>query len=395
MATQQIKTLLSRASTHASQSTRLTRACRHQATRVGTNCRAHYLSSAASSTTTPLKRPSVKVVFLNAARLDYDKRLDWSQLKQVCGDESNLLLGNKDAVRDEQEILDMIGNDTNIVITKEMALPKSVFEKFPSSVKLLCEAGTGFNNLPIQAARARNIPVCNIPTYSTEAVAHMAITYLMNFSVSMFEQQAMLLRDDRSNFTGPFTLPLSEINDKTIALVGGAGRIGTKVSEIALALGMHVKITSRQGALSPDHVLYGQERVECTSDVESALRVADYVSLHTPLNDQTRGTFGMAQFSVMRPTAFFINTSRGAVCNEDELIACMEKSMIAGAGLDVTSTEPPPPDSKLWHLKNVYLSPHTGWRRLETRQRLVNMTCDNIVSFINAKSEADILNVVN
>ena len=348
----------------------------------------------AAAFSTSSRRP-IKVVFLNAARLDYDNRLNWSQLKQVCGEDGVLTLGDQDAVRDKQEILDMVGDDTDIVITKEMALPKDVFDEFPLSVKLLCEAGTGYNNLPIQAARARNVPVCNIPTYSTEAVAHMAITYLMNFSVSMFQQQEMLLKNDRSNFTGPFTLPLQEINGKTIGLIGGAGRIGTKVAEIALALGMNVLITSRRGTLPADHVLSNHERVQCTSDVESVLREADYVSLHTPLNDETRGSFGMKQFSAMKPSAFFINTSRGAVCNEDELIQCMEQEMIAGAGLDVTATEPPPSNSKLWDLKNVFLSPHTGWRRLETRQRLVDMTCDNIVSFVHAKTEDDILNVVN
>ena len=217
----------------------------------------------------------------------------------------------------------------------------------------------------------------------------------MNLSVSMFDQQRMLLQGDRSNFTGPFTLPLQEINGKTIALIGGAGRIGTKVAEIALALGMHVKITSRQGSLPPDHVLYGHARVECTADVDSVLGCADYVSLHTPLNAETRGSFGRKQIALMKPTAFLINTSRGAVCNEDELIDCLEQGLIAGAGLDVTTTEPPSPESRLWDLPNVWLSPHTGWRRLETRQRLVDMTCDNIASFCSASSQADIINVVN
>lgn len=340
------------------------------------------------TTTTSDNRP--RAVFLNASRLDYDDQLDWTGLRTMC----DLTLNSTDYVRDKATVLDLV-QDADIVITKEMEVPGDVFDDFPDSVRLLCEAGTGFNNLPIQKARQRSIPVCNVPTYSTEAVAHMAITYLMNLSVSMFDQQRMLWEGDRSNFTGPFTLPLHEINGKTIALIGGAGRIGTKVAEIALALGMHVKITSRRRSLPPDHVLYGHPYVECTDNVDSVLSQADYVSLHTPLNAETRGTFGRKQISQMKPTAFLINTSRGAVCNEGELIACLEEGVIAGAGLDVTATEPPAPDSKLWELKNVWLSPHTGWRRLETRQRLVKMTCDNIASFCEATSEKDILNVVN
>mmetsp|Transcript_16230 Transcript_16230/g.35590 ORF Transcript_16230/g.35590 Transcript_16230/m.35590 type:complete len:378 (+) Transcript_16230:68-1201(+) len=351
---------------------------------------ARIASSSCSFSTTPTQSQKPKAVFLNASRLDYDDKLDWSGLQRIC----DLRLNPSDAVRDKDAMIELV-RDADIVITKEMIVPSDYFDEFPPTVRLLCEAGTGFNNLPVTQARVRNIPVCNVPTYSTEAVAHMAITYLMNFSVSMFQQQEMLLNDDRANFLGPFTLPLSEINGKTIALVGGAGRIGTKVAQIALALGMHVKISSRKGSLPPNHVLHGHHRVECTSDVDSILQVADYVSLHTPLNDQTRGTFGRKQIQQMKPTAFLINTSRGAVCNEDELIECMEEGIIQGAGLDVTTTEPPSPDSKLWGLKNVYLSPHTGWRRLETRQRLVDMTVDNIQSFVDAKSESDIINVVN
>ena len=331
-----------------------------------------------------------KAVFLNASRLDFDRQLDWSGLQALC----DLTLNLTDYVRDKDTMLDLV-KDADIVITKEMEVPPGFFADFPQSVRLLCEAGTGFNNLPIQQARERNIPVCNIPTYSTEAVAHMAITYLMNLSVSMFDQQKMLLNGDRANFTGPFTLPLHEINGKTIVLIGGAGRIGTKVAEIALALGMNVKITSRRGSLPSDHILNGHPNVECTADVDSVLPQADYVSLHAPLNAETRGTFGRRQISLMKNSAYLINTSRGAVCNEDELIACLEEGIIAGAGLDVTATEPPAPDSKLWNLPNVWLSPHTGWRRLETRQRLVDMTCDNIASFCSAKSEEDIINVVN
>jgi glycerate dehydrogenase len=276
-----------------------------------------------------------------------------------------------------------------------MPLDVTVFQQFPDKVRLLCEAGTSFNNLPVQAARARNVPVCNVGTYSTQAVAHMAITYIMNFSCSMFQQQAMLLQQDRTNFTGPFTLPLHELNDKTLGIIGGAGRIGTKVAEIAVALGMKVVISSRAGALPEHHILARHAAVTCTDDVNAVLQQSDYVSLHTPLNDQTRGTFGRAQMEQMKPSAFLINTSRGAVCNEAELIDCLRERVIAGAGLDVTTTEPPAADSPLWDLPNVWLSPHTGWRRLETRQRLVDMTADNIAAFCRAQSPDDLINVVN
>ena len=130
-------------------------------------------------------------------------------------------------------------------------------------------------------------------------------------------------------------------------------------------------------------------------ELEELWANSDIISLHCPLVPPTYHIIDEASIKLMKKGVMLINTSRGAVCNEEELIACLEEGLIAGAGLDVTTTEPPAPDSKLWDLPNVWLSPHTGWRRLETRQRLVDMTCDNIASFCNAQSEDDILNVVN
>lgn len=336
------------------------------------------------------KKPNV--VFLNAGRLDYDQQLDFSRWYQLC---NSVILNRSDAVTDDEMIHLVNNQQANIVICKEIAVSDQVVDNLPESVQLICEAGTGYNNWPIELCRSRGIPVCNIPTYSTQAVAHMAITYLMNFSVSMFEQQQMLLENDRRNFTGPFTLPLHEINGQTLGLIGGAGRIGTQVAQIAVALGMNVLITSRQGQLAPHHVLYQHPQVTCTSDVNWVLQQSDYVSLHTPLNDETRASFGRAQLELMKPTAFFINTSRGGVVNEQELVEVLREGRIAGAGLDVTTTEPPSPDSPLWDLPNVWLSPHTGWRRIETRQRLVDMTADNIQAYCEATCEADLINVVN
>lgn len=342
-------------------------------------------------TTRLLARSSKPVaVFLNAARLDYDKQLDFSRLESLC----DLRRHNVDKVTDPFEILTQV-KGAEIVITKEMVLPAKVFQDFPDSVKLLCEAGTGYNNLPIREARARGVLVCNVPTYSTDAVAHMAVTYLLNLSVSMFDQQRMLLQGDRSNFTGPFTLPLTEVNGKTVGLIGGAGLIGSKVADICLALGMEVIISSRAGKLPASHRLANHPDVSVVKDLEPLLRNSDYVSIHCPLNDETRGSFGRAQFEMMKPSAFLINTSRGAICNEPELIQALKDGVIKGAGLDVTTTEPPPEDSEIWNLSNCWLSPHTGWRRIETRQRLVDMTADSIEAYCKATSEQDMVNVVN
>ncbi|OEU23213.1 2-Hacid_dh_C-domain-containing protein [Fragilariopsis cylindrus CCMP1102] len=295
-----------------------------------------------------------------------------------------------------------------------MALPSNAIEQFSknSSIKLICEAGTGYNNIPLDTCNEKQIQVCNVPSYSNDAVAQTAITYIMNFAMNMFQQQSMLNRGngDRSNFTGPFTLPLMELNNKTLGLVGGSGRIGTKVAEIGLVLGMNIIISRRNPAglatdantndsttlpsLPDSHKLFNHPNVYVTYDINELLEKSDFVSIHTPLNNDTKNSFGTNQITKMKSTAYLINTSRGKVINENELIDCLEYNVIAGAGLDVTHTEPPVSDSKLWSLTNVVLSPHIGWKRLETRQRLVDMTTDNIESYINTNGN-NCINVVS
>ena len=157
------------------------------------------------STARTAQKPNA--VFLNAGRLDYDQKLDFSRWHELC---DTVVLNRSDAVPCPDEMLQLVcDHNANIVIAKEIPIPVDVVQQFPATVQLICEAGTGYNNWPIDVARAAGIPVCNIPTYSTEAVAHMAITYLMNLSCSMFDQQRMLWENDRSNFLGPFTLPVS------------------------------------------------------------------------------------------------------------------------------------------------------------------------------------------
>jgi len=363
-----------------------------------TNSTAAAMSTTTSSTAKPI------ALFLNCTRLDYDRKLDFGGLEKITdfrrndvdAISANLSSASEknDATAIDDEIIRLVNevhSGTEIVILKEMYLPKTAVERFSDSVKLICEAGTGYNNIPTEACRSKNIDVCNIPTYSTDAVAQTAITYIMNFAMNLFEQQAMLQRHDRSNFTGPFTLPLMELNGKTLGLVGGSGRIGTRVAEIALVLGMNIVISSRTPELSDSHKLAGNPNVRVTSNVDELLNESDFVSLHTPLNSATEGTFGRAQISEMKKTAYLINTSRGRVCDEDELIECLQEGMIAGAGLDVTATEPPSENSKLWDLPNAWLSPHIGWRRLETRQRLVDMTVENIRAYI----DEELINKVN
>lgn len=339
---------------------------------------------AATATRVLMRRPIA--IFLNASRLDYDSALDFTRLSKV----TDISFNRVDAVTDADEIVDLVNSsNAEIIITKEMELPESALQQFSSKVKLMCEAGTGYNNIPIKAAREKGIDVVNIPTYSTESVAHMVITYVMNFSAAIFQQAKMLHEGNQMNFK-VFQHPIYEITNKRLGLIGGSGTIGTAVADVALPLGMEVLISSRSGKLPAGHKYENHDRVKVVS-LDELLASSDFVSINCPLNSETRHSIGEREIRLMKPTAFLINTARGAIINEAELIKCMKDRAIAGAGLDTQETEPPHPDSELWKLDNVFLTPHIGWRRLETRQRLVDMTTDNIESYIGGR----IQNVVN
>lgn len=303
---------------------------------------------------------------------------------------TELICNPVDSITSPDEIISLIQkHKPEIVITKEMELPTIALESFPPSVKLLCEAGTGYNNIPIQLAREKGISVVNIPTYSNESVAHMVITYILNFGAAIFDQARMLHNQDRTNFK-VFQHPIYEITGKTLGMIGGSGTIGTCVADVALPLGMNVIISSRSGRLPKGHKYENHPRVKVVP-FDDVFRQSDFVSVNCPLNAETRHSIGEREIRMMKPTAFLINTARGAIINEAELIKCMKENVIAGAGLDTQEVEPPAEDSEIWNLPNVFLTPHIGWRRLETRQRLVDMTADNIESYVKGETR----NVVN
>lgn len=337
-------------------------------------------------------RPSA--LFLNSARLNYDKQLDYSRLSSL----TNLICNEVDTITDQDEIVFLLQkHQPEIVITKEMEITPSALSQFPPSVKLLCEAGTGYNNIPIShltttTADDHHISVCNIPSYSNQSVAHMVITYIMNFAGAIFPQARMLYRhNDRRNFTHSFQHPIYEIGGKTLGLIGGSGTIGTAVTDVAIPLGMNVLLSSRSKSLPPGHKYAGHPRVTVVP-FDEVFRRSDYVSINCPLNDETRRSVGGREIRLMKPTAFLINTARGAIIDEAALVRCMKEGVIAGAGLDTQEVEPPVEDSELWGLDNVFLTPHIGWRRLETRQRLVDRTADNIEAYVGG---GELINVVN
>ncbi len=305
-----------------------------------------------------------KVVVMNAGKMNYDGSMDFS-----CLSPETVVY---DATAPEEFLPRIQG--AAAIVTKELPVPADLIAQFPDSVKLICEAGTGFNNIDIAAARAKGITVTNIPAYSSQRVAQTAVMFLLNLSSTMQTQIRMLERGDRRNFTEHILVPHQEVNGKTIGLIG-CGNIGNEVKKIALALGMNVLIYKRHPGEDSENVRY--------VDLDTLLAQSDYVSLHCPLTPQTKHIIDAAAIEKMKPTAFIINTSRGALIDELALIAALQAGRIAGAGLDVQETEPPAQDNPLYTMENVILTPHMGWKGYETRQRLLSIIKDDVQGFFN------------
>lgn len=317
----------------------------------------------------------MKTVFLNAQRMDFDGKLDFSAV-MACGP-----MNSYPSSRNE-EIVDRV-QDQNIVVTKEMPVGKEIIAQFPSCVKMICEAGTGYNNIDIAAAKAKGILVCNIPSYSTDAVAQLAITFILALSSSLTRQQVMLRQKNYDNFYQFLGVHHSEINQKTLGVIG-AGHIGQRVIHSARELGMNILYYSR----TPKQ--WDDPKITFTN-LENLLSKSDFISIHCPLTKETTHLLNKDRLSLMKPTAYLINTSRGAVINEADLIQALRNGVIAGAALDVLEKEPPERDNPLFTMDQVILTPHIGWKCIETRQRLINLIAENIRSL----KDGNPINVVN
>lgn len=309
---------------------------------------------------------SERVVVVNANKMNYDKALDFSVLSsdvQVYDNSTNT------------ELIERI-QGARVVVTKELPVGADLLSQFPDTVKLIVEAGTGYNNIDLNAAKERGITVCNIPAYSTERVAHTVIMMILNFASTMQQQIGMLAKGDRSNFTKHLQVSHTEVNGKTLGVVG-AGHIGMEVIKVAKALGMNILVHTRTPKADGDGIRY--------VSLDELLENSDYITLHCPLNDQTKYMINKETIGKMKPSAVIVNTGRGPLINEADLCEALASKRIAGAGLDVQEVEPPAEDSPLYTLDNVIITPHMGWKGLETRQRLVGIIRDNVQAFFKGE----------
>lgn len=275
---------------------------------------------------------------------------------------------------DYQDVAPRI-KDADMVICNKSLLDEHNLSKAPN-LKYIGLFATGYNNVDIECASKKGITVCNAGSYSTEAVAQHVFALLMNKYNRVAEYDAFV-KDGmwtKSRCFSPF-IEMQELMGKTIGIVG-YGSIGRKVASIAKAFDMNVLAYNR----SPK----SDEGVEFV-DMETLLAKADIVTMHCPLNAQSQKMCNESFFKKMKEGAYFINTSRGGVVDEDALIEALNAGHLSGAGLDVIAVEPMSPDCRLCEAKNITITPHAAWAPLDTRSRLVDIVESNIEAYLKGE----------
>ena len=263
--------------------------------------------------------------------------------------------------------------DLDVVLINKVMVDKQLIDSAPN-LKLICIAATGVNNIDVEYAASKGIPVRNAIGYSTDSVVQATYMHILSLvgGAPYFDDSVKTGSYSRS---GMFTDPnwnWWELAGKTIGIIG-MGNIGSKVAKIAEAFGMNVCYFSTSGT---GHC----KDYPCVS-LEELLKVSDIVSIHAPLNERTNRLIGKEQLALMKPTAYLVNVGRGAIIVEEDLAEAVDNGIIAGAGIDVFVQEPIAEDHpylKMQHPERMRLTPHIAWASIEARRRLIDIMADNI-----------------
>lgn len=310
----------------------------------------------------------MKIVILDGYTVSQDD-LSWSVLDEFAEVE----------VYDRTSAEDVVKRckDAEMVLTNKVVLDSFTLNQLPRLMYIGVLA-TGYNVVDLEAAEKQSIVVTNIPAYSTKSVAQMVFSHLLNI-VSMVGKYAESNREGEWTRSEDFCYlrhNLFELSGKRFGIVG-LGNIGMEVAKIANAFDMEVlAYTSKT-----DDLPYGIRRVS----LDELFTSSDVISLHCPLNDETHHMVDAKRLKSMKPSAILINTGRGPLVKDDELVEALNANVIAAYGADVMTVEPPDADNQLLKAKNCYLTPHIAWATREARQRLMRICRDNIKAFLDGK----------
>ncbi len=267
---------------------------------------------------------------------------------------------------------------STVAVANRVIFDKAVFSACPQ-LRLILLTATGYNNVDLDEARRRGVAVCNVVGYSTESVAQHTLALLL----ALMEQTSWLDAYGKTQWAGTttfgqFARPFHEIFGKSWGIVG-LGRIGWRVAELAQAFGAQVSYYSSQGA---------DRGALPRVDLPTLLKTSDILSIHSPLNDQTRNLICAAELALMKPTAYLVNVGRGGIVDEAALAQALDGGTLAGAALDVTLPEPPlaaNPLLSLQHPERLVLSPHVAWASIESRERCLAEVEANLWSWLQGE----------
>ncbi len=304
----------------------------------------------------------MKIAFLDAATMGDVSFEPFERLGEFVRYENSTPLEARERVR-----------DIDVLLINKVLVDRELIDSAPN-LKLICIAATGVNNIDVEYAASKGIPVRNAVGYSTDSVVQTTFMHILSLvgGAPYFDRSVKSGSYSRS---GMFTDPnwnWWELAGKTIGIIG-LGNIGRKVASIAEAFGMKVCYFSTSGT--------GHCKDYPCLPLEQLLRESDIVSIHAPLNDRTAGLIGAGELAMMKPTALLVNMGRGAIVDEKALADAVDNGIIAGAGLDVFVTEPLPLDHpylNMRHPERMSLTPHIAWAGVEARARLIGIMADNI-----------------
>lgn len=272
-----------------------------------------------------------------------------------------------------------------VLITNKTPLSEDIINSL-TSVKYIGVLATGYNIVDTEAAKKRNIIVTNIPTYGTISVAQLTFALLLELChhVQRHSDSVMNGKWAESVDFCFWDFPLIELSGKTLGIIG-FGNIGNKVGDIATAFGMNIIGSSKP------HTDQSHRKNFRWVEINELLEQSDIVSIHCPLLPETKGLINAETLKRMKRSAFLLNTSRGPIVVDKDLADALNNGIIAGAGIDVLSVEPPSKDNPLFKAKNCIITPHIAWATKEARTRLIDIAVNNLSAFLNGKP----VNVVN
>ena len=276
-----------------------------------------------------------------------------------------------------EQTVERIG-DSEIVVTNKTPLTRAVLEACPA-IRCIAVLATGYNVVDCAAARERGIPVSNVPAYGTDAVAQFTIAMLLEIChhVAHHSDTVHAGRWERCPDFCYWDYPLIELAGKTMGIIG-FGRIGRQVGRIARALGMEV--LAHNPSTCPEGEAIGRY-----VSLEELLAASDVISLHCPLFPETAGLVNRETIAGMKDGVILLNSSRGGLVVEEDLAQALNSGKVCAAAVDVVSTEPIRGDNPLLGAKNCLITPHIAWAPLESRQRIMETTAENIRAFLDGR----------